>query len=370
MNTQIKLRSALATVAIAVVSTTAITGSVTAATTSDETNAAAQIDPAALARAQQKFAHAQQVAEQFTDRAKAEGLLESWRVQMINTLMKSPESSFAQVQSAANARAAMQAAFDLSVAQTRAANASSAEPKLLGDSGDDLTFIPLTTPCRIVDTRASGAGGALAAGATRVFNFAGSQTQQGGSTSCTPFAGYLDQGLPGAAAINITVDARGSTAVQGSFLAAFPDGGSAGSSWLNFAGGEVVANEGILGISSLDKFDITVNGVTNVIVDVYGSFIAPQATALDCQDTAKVTATLPVSAGGVLGWVGITSATCPVGYTITSGSCFGGTRGDEYQLQEHTITATGAWFCSWNNYSGTATESMAASSHCCRVPGR
>jgi hypothetical protein len=340
-------------------------GSAVAAPVATQTMTAAvsaasnEISAAQLQAAQQKLGHAQQIVAQFADRASAEGLPEAWRMEMINNLMKSPESSFAQVQSAATAHAALSTAGDLTNAP--ASTSSDASAKVLGDTGDDLTFIPLPTPCRIVDTRASGAGGALAAGATRVFSFVGSATTQGGSTTCTPFGGYVGGGVPGAAALNITVDATGSPAAPGSFLAAFADGGTLGASWLNFAGGQIIANQGIVGISTGYKFDIKVNGQTNVIVDVFGSFVRPAATAFDCVGTVN---TVNSIGAGVQTFY--YAPACTAGYTAVGTYCYTGVSG--IYSTGSGITGEQA-FCAWRNTTGAA-GNTSNGAKCCRVPGR
>ena len=322
-----------------------------------------EITSAALSRARQKLAHAQEVAGQFATRASAEGLPEGWRAQLIIALLQSAESDFGAVENAASTRAALVVAHDSAIAHSRD-RAVAARPKSLGDVSDDLTFIPLISPCRIVDTRAPGAGGALAAGETRVFIF-DNALSQGGSSTCSPFGGYVDEGQPGAAAINITVDATGSTAVPGSFLRAFPDGGSASTSWLNFSGGQVIANEGILGISSEFRFDIRVNGRTNVIVDVYGSFVRPQATALSCINTALTTTT--VQPGGS---VVVLQASCPADYTPIVPYCY--TTSTSVLQQGSGVggpTIGSPTFCAWTNFGGVAATVYGATT-CCQIPGR
>jgi hypothetical protein len=307
------------------------------------------ISAESLAKAQTKFAHAQQIAAQFAVAAEAEGLPSVWRAEMITALMRAPEAQFAQVQTSATARDALMSAHDI------AASPSIAVSGGLGDVGADLTFVPLTTPCRIVDTRVSGAGGPLTH-ATRAFSLSGSAAQ-GSSSSCNSY-GYIGLVNPGAIAVNIVADASGYTAAVGSFLRAYPDGGSASTSWLNFSTGEVVANAGVLGLNTSNaKFDIFVNATANVIVDVYGSFVAPDPTPLECT-TVKSTA-------AVLATVG---ATCPSGYTVTGGGC------DSDSIYDYTYSATIAG----NGYScgffaiapHSVGDTLTASAQCCRVPGR
>ena len=320
----------------------------------DTPNAAAPradsgISPASLARAQSKFSHAQQVASTFSAAAVSEGLPPSWHMELIAALIRAPESQFDGVQSSASARDALVSAQDLGTAS------GSAQPKALGDIGDDLTFIPLATPCRIVDTRVSGAGGPQDH-TTRAYSLLGSAAQ--GSSACSAYAGYMFSGNPGAIAVNITVDASGYTAAIGSFLRAYPDGSSATTSWLNFSTGQVVANAGVLGINTSNaRFDVFVNAPANVVVDVYGSFVRPAPTPLEC-----------ISVTNTNSFLGIVGATCPSSYTVTGGGC------NSSSIYDHMYSGTP----SGNGYQcgfypdGTHDigTTLTATAQCCRVPGR
>ena len=320
-----------------------------------------QFTPAQLQRAQQKLAHAQQIASHLASSAQAEGLPESWRTELVGALMQSPENTYAEVQNAASARDALGAAHDQAFAASSASNSTAATGKALGDSGDDLTFFPLTSPCRIVDTRASGAGGPLTASTSRVFTFGGSLAAQGGNT-CNPFTGFSGAQAPGAAALNITVDATGSTAAQGSYLAAYPDNGTAATSWLNFGGGQIIANQGILGISSSYKFDIFVSGKTNVIVDVFGSFVRPARTALVCSTVSNSQALAASTASVSFN----TTATCPGGTAAVAAYCYSGNQAGIYSGGSGLTSSA---FCTWINTTGAA-ATVFDGAICCGTPGR
>ena len=70
------------------------------------------------------------------------------------------------------------AAHDVHVEPTR-----SVQVKALGDANADFTYTPLN-PCRILDTRAAGGGGPLAANVARTFiGFAANSSIQGGTAS-------------------------------------------------------------------------------------------------------------------------------------------------------------------------------------------
>jgi hypothetical protein len=273
---------------------------------------------------------------------------------MVNALMQSPERVFDQVQATSNVRDALALAGTLSLTSAKAEVGTA---KDLGDTGGDLTYIPLASPCRIVDTRPSSGGtGTLAPGVARNFNFTNSNTSQGGS-GCTPFAGYVGGGVPGAAAVNITV-IGGATAPAGAFLQAYPGGGSTTTSWLNFGPGQIIANEGVLGISSTFIFTLKASATVDAIVDVFGSFVRPHATALEC-----VTATSTSS------FLGIVAASCSAGYTLTGGGCKSSSITDHtYEAFPSSATSFGCG-C-WPENGQTIGTTLTAYATCCRTPGR
>ncbi|WP_347261282.1 hypothetical protein [Rudaea sp.] len=314
------------------------------------------ITPAQLARAQSKLAHATQIADQFAQSATEAGLPARWHTELVNALMANPESSFAQVQAKGNASDAMLAANSLGGGTV----APGVQPGVLGDVTDDLTYIPLASPCRIVDTRV--AGGIVVGTIARNFVVTPSNTGQGGA-GCNPWTGYLGQGLAGAVAVNITVDANGQTAVPGSYLTAFATGGTVpATSWVNFAGGQVASNGGILPLSTSPSFGFTVltSATTHVIVDVTGSFVRPEATALDCTTTAGGTLTLNTTTRN-----GNTSApSCPAGYTRVS--THHGANGDFANMYVQVAGDGYAFFY----YGGSTSVSPFVYAKCCRVPGR
>ncbi|MBS0516647.1 MAG: hypothetical protein JSS16_14390 [Proteobacteria bacterium] len=325
------------------------------------------ITPAQLARAQAKFAHATQIADQFASSAAAEGLPARWRTEMINTLMKNPESAFEQVQSKGNISDAMLAANSLGGGKV----APATQPDFLGDVTDDLTYIPLASPCRIVDTRK--AGGIVVGTIARNFVVSPSNTTQGGS-GCNPWTGYIGGGLAGAVAVNITVDANGQSAIPGSYLTAFATGAAVpATSWLNFAGGQVVSNAGILPLSTSPSFGFTVltSATTHVIVDVTGSFVRPAATALDCLRVHTSTS----AASGHSFYIS-PGTTCPSTHTLTGTSCYSGTSGVytsayvQYSSTPETgYTSGGQGSCAIDNTTASA-ATVNVDQFCCRTPGR
>lgn len=311
-----------------------------------------EISPAQLARAQAKLAHAAQIADRFAQSAAEAGLPDRWRFEMVNALMQKPEAAFAQVETAGNVRDALQSAAAVPQASMPT------QAKSLGDIGDDLTYVPLTAPCRISDTRSG--GGALAPFTARTLNFTISNAAQGGS-GCNPFGGYVGGGLPGAAAVNITV-IGGGAAAAGSYLQAYPQGGSTTTSWLNYGAGQIIANQGVLPLNTSNgQFVLYSNAQTDAIVDVFGSFVRPQATALDCVSTAP-------SAGVTLNTTtrdgNATAPACAAGYT--SVAIFSNASGD-YPSLANIVTND---FAVFYHYYGSTSATFTAAARCCRTPGR
>ena len=369
MKAETRLRSALATVVIAVASTTTTVDSLAGPTISDQASTASLIDPAALARAQQKVTSAQQIADRFSAEAQAQALPEQWRSDLINKLMQSDAQGLAQAQSATTLGQARQSALEgmqrkknsaVPIDSSESTAAVASQPKLLGDTDADLVYVPIT-PCRILDTRSSSP---ITGGTSRTFNF---DTSNSGAGSCS-----VDSQIPGGAlfpaaeAANVTVVQAGlGTIPAGSFISVSPEGGATSTSWMNYNTGDIKANAGVISINqSNGEFSIFAQSTTNVVVDVFGLFLPPQATALDCFDTTKVQATLPA-----LGSIIVTSSSCPAGYTVTGGSCFGGDANGSIYLQESSLNADNQWHCQWQSKNG-GDQNVATTSHCCRVPGR
>ena len=178
-----------------------------------------------------------------------------------------------------------------------------------------LVYTPIT-PCRVVDTRVT--GGPFAAKETRTYSTNGATTQGGGS--CTVYSGMI----PSALSLNVTVDATslGNPALSG-FLALLPQNGT-GTSWMNFVGGQTVANAGVASINQADgTFSIKAQNPANVVVDVFGYFSAGAAGATGATGAVGLTgATGPIGATGATGLdgnVGATGATGTMGITGAMG---------------------------------------------------
>jgi len=240
-------------------------------------------DSPLLTQAQQKIYSAQRIADRFVAEARRQGLDDNWRLSLLADLMRAPEDQFALVENAQDLNHA------IGTASMIARNTRSSGAKSLGGATSDLTFIPIN-PCRILDTR-QGSGTAFVGGDTKVYTFKNTNVGHG---SCSVYSDYAGLALPAALAVNITVDESGLSGFPvGKFLAVFPDGGTLGSSFMNFGPGDILANAGIISINqSTGLFDVKSSAPAQVIIDVFGVFLAPLPTALDCVQTTTGTASL------------------------------------------------------------------------------
>lgn len=230
--------------------------------------------------------------------------------------------------------------------------------KALGTPGSDLVFTPVT-PCRIVDTR--NAGGRLASGATRSFDAytATDFTAQGGASG--------DCGIPENASA-ITVKLAASQPLLDGYLTAFPsDEPQPMASSLNYLRGVVSSNETHLKLcrpGCASEFSVFSLWDTDVVVDVTGYFIEPEATALDCV-VASQSGNLDLLSG-----LQTRSVSCAAGYTATGGGC-GGPLGIGISNSQPVVTAgspTG-WSCDLIG-SLLSIVSYQVNATCCRIPGR
>jgi len=320
------------------------------------------VDSSALARAEAKFAAALAVVDQFKAQAAAEGITgDAWRFQMIGNLMQGSEANFASVSLARSYSDAMDASIAVARAGKPASNSEAASGSSaasvaadLGTVTSDLVYVPIT-PCRILDTRANGAP--VAANTVKSYYFTNANVGGGSCNVTTQIPGS-----DGAAAFaaNVTVDESGITGFgAGSYLQIYPEAGSTTTSFMNFSPNQIIANAGIISLNQANgKFSVVSNAATQVIVDTYGAFIAPEATALECTTVTSTNSLL-----------GVVAASCPAGgaYTLTGGGCHSNSINDwTYQSFPSNATTWGCGF--WT--AGTLGTTLTAYAKCCRVPGR
>lgn len=139
----------------------------------------------------------------------------------------------------------------------------------LGDYTEDYTYTPVT-PCRIVDTRKPGAGGAFSPSETREYNVWGLVGAQGGSRRCG-----APKGEPRAVHLNVTA-----VPVAGSgFFQVYPaDIGPPNASFINYrAGVQPLANAGTIKtyFNFMKQPEIEVRngfGTSDLVIDVLGYY--------------------------------------------------------------------------------------------------
>src|SRR5438445_1669437 len=223
------------------------------------------LDPEKLNRAQARLAHMQQIADRYAVEAPALGYADSsWRYELVNNLMRADQATLARVEAVTDLRSALEAAA------TPRVSSGPAQAKSLGETSNDLIYVP-SAPCRIVDTRNSGAGGNFSAHESRTYIYTGGAAQ--GGTTCT----FTFGAMPAALAVNVTVvsSGLGNDPAAFGFLAVYPEGGSPTTSWLNYLGSDTKANSGVASIKqSTGRFSVFAQNPTHVIVDLFGFFRA------------------------------------------------------------------------------------------------
>lgn len=274
----------------------------------------------------------------------------SWAREMGPVFSTVPVS---KLQEAANAKT-----FDAMNATLLGGSGGSASPsvtpKSLGDVATDLVFVPVA-PCRLFDTRL--AGGAIAANTTRSFDVTAvsDYTFQGGSASNCNGVGAA--GSFGAAVINFTTVAPAAAG----YITAFPFATTQPlAATVNYAGGDIRGNVATVALdqgASANELSVYSFAQTHLVGDIIGYFINPQATALQCVDTADTV--VSVGAGATSNAV---APACAAGYTQTATNCESST------WQMPFVFFSGGVCSAQNNSAGTA--SLRASRTCCRVPGR
>ncbi len=224
----------------------------------------------------------------------------------------------------------------------------------LGSASEDLVYT-MVTPCRIMDSRV--AGGRLSGGVARSIAVHGANfTSQGGSASTCNIPAD-----PSAVAINVVAIAPD----LGGFMTIYPAGATRPTaSSLNYEAGGILANEVIARTTLGQPADLSVFSQygTDVVVDIVGYFMAPEATPVQCT-TVSNSRSLPA---GYDAWA-FTTESCPTGYAPVSAYCWKPSPSDGVYLTGQGANANG--FCGWRNLSGAA-QTVYEGSRCCRIPGR
>ena len=233
-------------------------------------------------------------------------------------------------------------------------------PKALGSTIADTTYTPLPNGrCRVAFSGAIGSP--LPGGVTRGIDTEdiASYATQGG-TGSTAGDGSTNCGIPNfatALAVSVTVQAAGGGA---GFFKIFDN-----SQPFN-TGNTVVydttfqsASDLIVRSCQTCAIELSIYSSTpaSYIIDVIGYFMPPQATALDCVETANTDLAIP--AGGTGNAV---APACATGYTQTATNC-------ESSTWQMPFVYFQSGTCSAQNNSGSS-ATLRASRTCCRVPGR
>ncbi|HEX7914843.1 hypothetical protein [Rudaea sp.] len=331
------------------------------------------LNAAQLAEAQARVNLANQIVQNVTADAVANGATDAWRLSMLTNLYNTPSkalqdirgsaTTLSKVQEMVMAARAQAAASSASSAAGGASAATSASPAVstdsLGSSTDSLVFTP-KTPCRFIDTRNTGTPIGTTASSFDTFNFG---PTYGGAAGCT---------LPGAGepavAVNVTI--VNPSAAPG-YLNVRPAGSTLNTSWMNWyqSGASVqVANAGIIATalngSSHYAFEmLTGGGTTSAILDYFGYFApaSSPAQALNCSYGTYETYSLATNYNSFH----YTTATCPSGMTAVSAYCYNATTDGVY-LTGSGVNG-GAW-CGWRNLTGGATN-VSENVYCCQAPG-
>ena len=294
--------------------------------------------------AQARIELATAIVNRFDAEAQARGLNAGWRQPAYETLLPLSQAQLERV---------AQQAVSLDALAPAIAEATD-DPNLLGDPDADLVYTPIA-PCRFIDTRFYAAG---PISGTRSFDLDVTGATYGGSGACNPTVSLGASGdVIGAIAANLTIVGP---AVAPGFLAVKPTAASPLSSLLNWyeAGASVqVANAGIFQTANgVNNFVIQTSASTDVIMDILGAFIEPEATALQITETNASVVVPPNT------WDSITAPVCPAGYAQTATEC-----GTSAFL--NFITDLNNGFCGVRNNSA-ANITLNAWRVCARVPGR
>lgn len=241
----------------------------------------------------------------------------------------------------------------------RESGAVSPSKSTLGSVLADTVYTPLPNGrCRVADSRVIASP--LPGGATRGIDVEDitSYASQGGNGSSAG-DGSANCGIPSfvtALAVSVTVLTVG----QEGFFKIFENGQAyTTGNTIYYMPTVSAANDVIVKScqTCADELSIYSNTSAHYVIDVIGYFMPPQATALQCAETANTD--LVISAGGTGNAV---APACPTGYTQTSTNCESSTWQMPFVFfQSGTCSAQ-------NNSSGSAT--LRASRTCCRVPGR
>jgi hypothetical protein len=223
---------------------------------------------------------------------------------------------------------------------TSAMTLGSVSPLAIGSSTSQLVFTPIP-PCRIADTRGSGARtGILAPGVPRTFDLTTDAfgKGQGGQTSCPGLPSFSFYGW----SVNLTVTGYSTDG----FLQVYPFGGSVPATSISNFGPALpaIANSstltGCYGCS--DDINVVASAPTHVILDVYGYFEIP--TGFTTGATTLMAGTLTTVAAGT--YSRVNGGACPAGTHVIGGAQTNSSSSSNTILtSDHNVDTTdGLWY--------------------------
>ncbi|MEO8740405.1 MAG: thaumatin family protein [Casimicrobiaceae bacterium] len=240
-----------------------------------------------------------------------------------------------------------------------------------GQSSANTVYKPLQ-PCRIMDTRsatlASGVKGPLTGNALYSipgFLAPGSDWSQYGATTNPSNCGLTNPpgGSIHALALVITILNPNYDAYLG--VSDINDLTTTLSTVaLNYTQGQGLSTMYLVPQASSNSiyFAMPPQLTADLLFDVVGYSVVPDATALQCTTQSSGASTIAASGGTGTA----ASPACSLGYTLTSGSC----DSDSQSVALSSDKASGqAWLCAATN-SGASAAHLTATANCCRLPGK
>ena len=304
------------------------------------------------ARVRDRVALAIRIIQKHQAEADAQGLSGDWRRAQLEALLPLSLAALQEVERAPDLESLAQA-IALEVA----------DPQSIGNAGEDLVYTP-TIPCRYIDTRA--VGGRISG--YRGYDLANNGSAYGGNAACAPATlfGVTNQNY-GALVLNVTAVAP----TAPGWLAIKPYTAAPTSSLVNWyqAGPEVqAANQAIVTTmrnSAEFEFYIQASAPVHVVADLFGAFLTPEATRLDCVTNQQTGTAVPGSALFI-------SSSCPTGYSPTGGGWWTDATSDvlaQMQFESYPSVTGLGWTVTPHNRSSRSVE-VTVHARCCRIPGR
>ena len=253
--------------------------------------------------------------------------------------------------------------YAMAPAQLSTQEAAAIGTQALGSTTGDLVFTAVT-PCRIADTRV--AGGPISANSSRPFL----------GLAVNPGANFSSQG---GSATNCNVAAVGASAIVLNVTAVTPSGAGFATVYksgesrplaasVNYTTGAIVNNSVVVGVPNplaITDFVIYTFAQSDYVVDIIGYFSPPQATNLQCTQTALQSFTIAAGASNFFN-----NPLCPAGYHEVMPYCYSSDAGvNSAGSGVNSNTAGLATFCAWHNTTA-GSRTVFGGSICCRVPGR